>query len=98
MAGIKRKDSAEGRRGKVKRTKLEGLPAPKSSKKHAKKVPELDETDLAEDDTFSGFGDEDGSSESNLDKEGHTLTANSTTETTISRPAVGATNNCMYIH
>ena len=58
MAGIKRKGSAEGRRGKVKRTKLEGPSAPKTPKKHAKKAVELNETDIA-DDIFDGFADKD---------------------------------------
>ncbi|KAI9767264.1 MAG: pumilio domain member 6 [Geoglossum simile] len=48
MAGIKRKDSVGGWRGKVKRTKLEGPPAPKTFKKNAKKVIELNKTDTVD--------------------------------------------------
>jgi pumilio family protein 6 len=96
MAGIKRKDSAEGQRGKVKRTKLEGSSAPKTSKKHARKVVEPDETGIA-DDIFDGFGDEDETLGNDLDTEARTSAMSSVAGATNPRPATNTANNCMYI-
>ncbi|KAI9782963.1 MAG: pumilio domain member 6 [Geoglossum umbratile] len=92
MAGIKRKDSTEGQRGKVKRTKLEGSLAPKTSKKHARKAVEPDETGIV-DDTFDGFGNEDETLGNGLDTGARTSAISSVAGATNPRPAANTPNN-----
>ncbi|KAH0544097.1 hypothetical protein FGG08_001715 [Glutinoglossum americanum] len=97
MAGIKRKGSAEGRRGKVKKAKFEGSKASKSSKTHAKKAAELDKTGLAEDE-LGGLSDEDGTSDSSLGNEGHTTMANGAAEPTIPRSTTNSSSKSKESH
>ena len=86
MAGIKRKDNAEGQKGKVKRTKLEGSPTLKTPKNDANKVIKLDENDIV--DEISGNG---------LDVGRRASSTKGAADATNPRHSTSTVSNCTYI-
>ncbi|KAH0565582.1 hypothetical protein GP486_001032 [Trichoglossum hirsutum] len=93
MASIKRKDSAEGQKKRVKRAKLEITP--KHSKYPAKRATKHNKSDPIEESTAGGFGNEDGNSESNSDNEGciPRARANGVAQGTVTQPDSSAGNS-----